>query len=65
MKKITYKITALRGVFKNQSNDFDGGLFTKKVKGSVSSLRQFLTTKSPLKMMKNTFLFHVKGSFRS
>ena len=34
-------------------------------KGALSSLRQFLTTKSPLKMMKNVFLFHLKSSFRS
>ena len=33
--------------------------------GALSGLRQFLATKSPLKMMKNAFLFHLKSSFRS
>ena len=34
-----------------------------KAKGPLSGLRQFLTTESPLKMMKNTFLFHVNSFF--
>ena len=37
------------------------GLF----KGALSHLGQFLATESPLKMMKNAFLFHLKSSARS
>ena len=33
------------------------------IKGARSSLRQFLATESPLKMMKNTFLFYLKSFF--
>ena len=32
-------------------------------KGALSGLRQFLTTESPLKMVKNAFAFHRKSSF--
>ena len=32
-------------------------------KGALSGLRQFSTTETPLKMMKNAF-FHLKSSFR-
>ena len=32
-------------------------------KGALSSLRQFLATKSPIKMMKNAFCFTVKIIF--
>ena len=35
------------------------------IKGALSSLRQFLTIESRLKMMKNVFLFHLKSSFCS
>ena len=34
-------------------------------KGALSGLRQFLATESPLKLMKNAFVFHLKSSFRS
>ena len=34
-------------------------------KGALSGLKQFLATESPLKIMKNVFLFHLKSSFRS
>ena len=34
-------------------------------KGAVSGLRQFLVTESPLEMIKKSFLFHFKSSFRS
>ena len=33
-------------------------------KGVLSGLKQFLPTESPLRMAKNIFLFHLKGSFR-
>ena len=33
--------------------------------GTLSGLRQLLAIESPLKMMKNAFLFHLKSSFRS
>ena len=33
------------------------------VKGAVYGLRQFLTTESPLKMMKNAFYFTLKALF--
>ena len=33
----------------------------KAFKGSLSGLRQFLTTGSPLKMMKNAFYFMLKA----
>ena len=36
-----------------------------KLKGARSRMRQFLATESPLKIMKNVFLFHLKSSFRS
>ena len=36
-----------------------------KVKDVLSGLRHFLATESPLKMMKNAFLFHLKSSSRS
>ena len=32
-------------------------------KGALSGLRQFLTTKSPLKIMKNAFYFTSKALF--
>ena len=35
------------------------------VKDALSGLRQFLATKSPLKMMKNAFKFYLKSSFCS
>ena len=33
------------------------------VKGALSGLRQFLSTKSPLKLMKNAFYFTSKALF--
>ena len=33
--------------------------------GTLSGLRQFVTTKSHLKMMKNLFLYYVKSPFHS
>ena len=33
------------------------------LKGALSGLRQFLTTESPLKKMKNTFYFTSKALF--
>ena len=38
-------------------------LIVVKVKGTLSSLRQFLQTKSPLKLMKNAFYFNLKYLF--
>ena len=35
----------------------------RRVKGALSGLRQFLTIKSPLKMMKNPFHFNSKALF--
>ena len=35
------------------------------LKGALSGLRQFLTFESPLKMMKNAFLLHLKSSLHS
>ena len=35
------------------------------VKGEKQGLRGFLTTESPLKMMKNVFLFYLKSFLRS
>ena len=35
----------------------------KYIKGALSGLRQFLTTESPLKMMKNAFYFILKVLF--
>ena len=40
-------------------------LCKKFLKGPLSGLRQFLTSESPLKIIKKCFLFHVKSSFRS
>ena len=37
--------------------------YSENVKGALSYLRQFLTTKSPLKMMKNAFYFTSKALF--
>ena len=34
-------------------------------KCALLGLRQFLANETPLKMMKNAFLFHLKSSFRS
>ena len=39
------------------------GIKTVSVKGAVSGLRQFSTTESPLKMIKNTFHFTSKSLF--
>ena len=33
------------------------------IKGSLSGLRQFLTTEAPLKIMKNAFYFTLKALF--
>ena len=30
----------------------------------LESLKEFLATESPLKMMENAFFFHLKSSFR-
>ena len=38
-------------------------LFRLDFKGLLSGLRQFLTTESPLKMMKNAFYFMLKAFF--
>ena len=38
-------------------------VFPKIVKGALSSLRQFLTAESPLKMMKNAFYITSKALF--
>ena len=42
-------------------------IFSRKntLKDALSSLRQFLVTESPLKMMKKCFLFYLKSSFLS
>ena len=40
-------------------------LSEKLLKGALSDLRQFLTTESPLKIIKKCFLIHLKSSFRS
>ena len=37
----------------------------EKIKGTLSGLRQFLVIESPLKMMKNAFLLHLKSFFCS
>ena len=37
--------------------------FSSTVKGALAGLRQFLTTGSSLKMMKNTFYFSLKALF--
>ena len=44
------------------NNNFEVDL--KVFKGALSCPRQFLETESPLKIMKNAFLFHIKGSLR-
>ena len=33
------------------------------IKGLLLGVRQFLTAESPLKLIKKSFLFHVKSSF--
>ena len=38
-------------------------LFIANIKGTFLGLRQFLTYKSPLKMMKNAFYFMIKDFF--
>ena len=37
--------------------------FYNTIKGALSSLRQFLTTENPLKMMKSDFYFTLKTLF--
>ena len=37
--------------------------FSSNIKGALSGLRQFLATKSPLKMIKNVFYFTSKALF--
>ena len=39
------------------------GLLKINLKGAISGLRQFLATKSPLKIMKNAFYFTTKALF--
>ena len=34
------------------------------IKGALSGFRKFLATENPLNMMKRSFLFHLKSSFR-
>ena len=36
---------------------------SRNIKGALSGLRQFLTSKSPLQMMKNAFYFASKALF--
>ena len=43
------------------NNSFEVDL--KVFKGALSCLRQFLEAESPLKIMKNSFLFHHKRLF--
>ena len=38
-------------------------LLFKQIKGPLLGLRQFLTTESPLNMMKNNFYFILKALF--
>ena len=40
-------------------------LEVSRIKGAVSGLRPFLANEGSLKMIKKSFLFHVKSSFRS
>ena len=37
--------------------------YISQIKGAFSGLRQFLVTKSPFKIMKNTFYFTLKALF--
>ena len=46
--------------FRNISSVYSN---TYVLKGALLSLRQFLATESPLKMMKNTFYFTLKALF--
>ena len=39
------------------------GIGTRRVKGALSGLRQFLATESSLKTMKNAFCFILKALF--
>ena len=46
-----------------QTLDQISDYYSENVKGALSHLRQFLATKSPLKMMKNAFYFTSKALF--
>ena len=39
--------------------------YVRYLKGALSGLRPFLATEIPLKMIENTFLFHLQSSFFS
>ena len=41
------------------------GIMRERDTGALPGLRQFLTSESPLKMIKKCFLFHLKNSIRS
>ena len=42
---------------------YTNNYFFHQIKGTLSGLRQFLITESPLKMMKNGFCFTLKALF--
>ena len=42
---------------------YDKDLHHERVKDALSGQRQFLTTQSPLKMLKNVFYFNLKPLF--
>ena len=43
--------------------DIRNAKYFSALKGSLSGLRQFLTTENSLKMMKNVFYFSIKALF--
>ena len=50
-------------VFEHLNETYIAYGYLQSLKGALSGLRQFLTTESPLKMMKNAFYFNLKALF--
>ena len=60
-KKWCFSFAYMRKCQHRQFREFAHENFFILVKGALSGIRQFLTTKSPIKMMKNAFCFTLKA----
>ena len=62
-KNILYNSTGLSADWTSREFQNQSIVFSRKIKATLSDLRQFLATESPLIMMKNAFYFTLKILF--
>ena len=62
-KSILYNCTGLSVDWISREFQNQGIVFSRKNQGTLSDLRQFLTTESPLLMIRNAFYFTLKALF--